>query len=459
MRPVEPTYAEVDKLPPVSVESEDYVLGACLWHRDAISEVADVLKPEYFFSRPNGVRFRGMLELYAQNITIDVKTLLVHNKRHVGVGGPLNADKLHIEALNLSLLETGCSGKREVLYHALIVVQCYIKREQIRIHGEALAESYTEGLDALDHAAETVKRLEAVVMGAVRPRSRAFAEYEKEELTAAGKASDDSTKPKVHVTGFHALDKVVGGYSPGDLIIVAGRPGMGKSAFMVSSMVSGAEAGHRSLAFSMELPQPKMQARIVSYRSPIPLAAMVHERMTPEEIQRRHVGLASAATLPLFIRYDTGLSVNAIRAEVERTIRREKITCVFIDQLNWIEPEKSNNRDAEVGKITRGLKNMATQLNVAVVLLHQLKRDVESRGGDKRPRLSDLRDSGNVEQDAQQVLLLYRPDYYGVPDSVPNAVEVIVAKNSNGSCETVQLTFQKEHAAMRDSMIQEPLPF
>lgn len=211
--------------------------------------------------------------------------------------------------------------------------------------------------------------------------------------------------------------------------------------------------------FSMEVTEKAMQARIAALRCGIPLSNMLLSRMTTEDIALRHKGLAEAEKLPLYIRYETGMSLSEIKAETRR-LKRKGVRLICIDQLNWIKSPKAGTRDAEVGAITRGLKQMAMQLEVAVVVLHQLSRSVETRGGDKKPQLSDLRDSGNVEQDAQVVMFLYRPEYYAIWDddrgSTAGVIDTIIAKNSNGALATVRMRFDGPCAAVRDVNIPPP---
>lgn len=442
----------VEAVESVSVhESEAYVIGACFWHQDAISEVVDLLKPEHFHDQRNANAWKAMLAIYSRGETIDVATVVVTLKAMHLLGG----EAMGTVAYRLSRMESASCGKRNLLFHGLLIAQAWMNREAVMIGAEAMAMGADHNEDGFDIAERITRRVEEA-MGEMAPRrSEKYARLEEEELRRM-----DAPKKEMHSTGFATLDKAIGGYHRGDLVIVAARPGMGKSSFATSSVIRSSQMKHPTGLFSLELNAPKMQARLFSRLSGVPLARIVRDELTAEQIAKRHESLSEAAKLPLWIRYDTGITVDAIRAEATRMVRQHKIGCIVIDQLNWIKPVKSGNRDAEVGSITRGLKQLAMQLDIGVVLLHQLSRAVETRGGDKRPILSDLRDSGNVEQDAQVVLFLHRPEYYGITEdqfgSTFGLVNVIIAKNSNGNCETLRMRFVPETASVHDDMHNEP---
>ena len=424
-------------------ESEAYILRACLWHRDAISEVSDVLKPAHFYNSFHADVWTAILSLYAEGLDIDQPTVVTRMKSL----GLLRGETFGQVGHRLSVMQGDLLGKRNIMFHALLIAQAWMNREAVQIGSEAVALGSDGTEDGFDVATKMGKRIEEAMEGIAPRRADSYGSKEAEELERM-----DAPKKKMHTSGFPALDRVIGGYQRGDLVIVAARPAMGKSSFATSCVIEAVQQGFPTGLFSLELNQSKMQARLFSRTSGVPLAAIVRDDLTAEQIAKRHESLSEAAKMPLWIRYDTNITVDDIRAETTRMVNRHGVGCVVIDQLNWIKPPKAGNRDGEVGAITRGLKQMALQLDVCVVLLHQLNRSVETRGGDKRPKLSDLRDSGNVEQDAQVVIFLYRPDYYGITEddqgSTIGAVDVIVEKNSNGPTETVRLRFVGETASV-----------
>ena len=424
-------------------ESEAYVIGACLWNMGMMSEVCDMLKPEHFHDNRNARAWTAMLDSYSRGEGVDVITTVSRMK----LLGLFCGETFGEVASRLSAMQSACFGTKNTMFHALLIAQAWMNREAVAIGSEAMASGQDHNEDGFDVAARMAKRIEEAMEEIAPRRADSYAAMEAQEV-----ARMDEPKKATHPSGFPELDKIIGGYQRGDLVIVAARPAMGKSSYATSSVMEAVEQAHPTGLFSLELNQSKMQARLFSRSSGVPLAAIVRDVLTPEQITNRHNALSEAANMPLWIRYDTGITVEDIRAEATRMVRRHGVGCIVIDQLNWVKPPKVGNRDAEVGAITRGLKQLAMQLDIAVVLLHQLSRSVETRGGDKRPILSDLRDSGNVEQDAQVVLFLHRPEYYGIAEdafgSTAGIVNVIVAKNSNGPTGEVRLRFTAETASV-----------
>ena len=430
------------KLPPQAPDLEQAILGSMLIDCErSMSEVGDLLMPEAFYVHAHSLLFTAIRDLYALGSTVDMLTV-THELKKRGeleiVGGPVYISQLTNRVCN----------HRHIHGHTLIVLQEFIARETIRLNQEAMNSAY-DGEDVFDLIPEQIAKLEASIAQSVRKRATSYAEAEAEQLTKM-----DDPKELTHTSGFRCLDEITGGYMFGTLTIIAARPGMGKTSFAFSSVSEAAEQGHGRGLFSLELNDGQGQARFFSRRGKVPLEDIVKSKMTPEQIAKRHQSQAESGKLPLWIRYDTNLTIADIKAEITRLMRQHGVRHFVIDQLNWIAPPKAQNRDAAVGEITRGLKMIALQLDVAIVLLCQLSRAVETRGGDKRPHLSDLRDSGNIEQDAQVVLFPYRPEYYGITEddhgSTVGLMEVIVAKNSNGPLGTVRLWFDPPTASVRE---------
>ena len=439
--------AELNKLAPQAPELERAIIGAILLEGSrAMAEVADILVTGAFYVKANEIIFSAMQGMYGRSEDIDTLTLyyeLSKCGKLDTVGG----------AHYISTLTDGVASSLHIQRHAMIVMEQYIAREAIRLNSEAMDHAYA-GEDVLELIPETIAKMEASIAGSIRKRSISYAKAEESQLEAM-----NQPQRAIHSTGFDAMDKVIGGFHRGDLITIAARPAMGKTSLAFSMASLAADRGFPTGMLSMELKESTGQARLFSRKSGVPLADIVNNKLSDAQIQKRHQTLAEAEKWPLWIRYDGNMGLTDIRAEATRMKRQNDIGCIFIDQLNWIKPPKAANRDAAVGEITRTLKNIAMDLDVAMVLLHQLNREVERRGGDKRPQLSDLRDSGNVEQDSQLVLFPYRPEYYGITEdnfgSTIGLVEIIIAKNSNGPCETVRLSFDNPTA----SVFERPTPF
>ena len=446
MRPVNNllnTALDAGKLPPQAPEIEQAVLGAILLRDDqGMAEVSDVLKSEMMYVHAHRLIYATMERMYADGKPIDLLTIAEEMKR----SGDLD---IAGGAYYLSTLTSKMASSAHLQYHAMILVERFIERETIRLSAETMEKAYEGREDVFDAVEGQIAALEGSIAANVRNRSKRYGQHEADQIERA----NEPRKP-LHTTGYRQLNELVGGWQAGDLIIVAARPGMGKSSFAFSSASIGAEAGQHAGFMSLELNAEKAQARLYSRRSGVPLADIVRDT-SDQHLGRRIADIGEGADIPLWLRYDSAMSISDIKAEATRLVRKHKVTTIFIDQLNWITPPKAQNRDGEVGQITRALKQMAMKLNIAVVLLHQLNRAVETRGGDKRPFLSDLRDSGNIEQDAQVVLLLYRAEYYGITEdqrgSTLGMVEVIVAKNSNGPTGSAHLYFDGPTASVSEA--------
>lgn len=431
-----------EKIPPQAPEIEPAVLSAILLDKDAIGKIQGPLSAD-FFADPRHWRIASaIIRLSERFEPVDLLSVVEELRK----AGELEAAG---GILYISQLTNRMASSANIDHHVRLLTEKYLLRKTIEVSVSAERVAYDHSTDPFELIDGMIKDLDTLVEQNTKADAMSFAHYEQRQLERM-----DDPDTEMVPTGFPSLDREIGGWRIGDLHIVAGRPGMGKTSFCVSSADGCASQKSPSLLFSMEVAERAMQARIAARRCGIPLGSMVRGEMTPEQIAIRHQGIAAAKDLPLYIRYDTGMTISEIKAEVKRQKRLRDIRVVYIDQLNWIKPARGGSRDNEVGSITRGLKQMAMQVGVAVVLLHQLSRAVESRGGDKRPQLSDLRDSGNVEQDAQVVIFVYRPEYYNIMEdehgSTINLIEAIIAKNSNGSIGSVRLMFDAPCAAVRD---------
>jgi replicative DNA helicase len=252
-------------------------------------------------------------------------------------------------------------------------------------------------------------------------------------------------------SGFSALDRVTSGWQKSDLIILAARPGMGKTAFVVSAMRNAAVTFNNAVAiFSLEMSSVQLVNRLISAEAELDSEKLKKGKLDPHEWAQLHHRIRNLEAAPIFIDDTPALSIMELRAKCRRLKAQHDIQMVIIDYLQLMSGDSGGkgggNREQEIASISRALKNIAKELNVPVIALSQLSRAVETRGGDKRPMLSDLRESGSIEQDADMVVFLYRPEYYNITqDEAGNDIrgigEVIIAKHRNGSLETVQLKF------------------
>lgn len=430
-------------VPPHDLVMEEAVLGACLLAPGAVAEVADFLVPECFYSGAGATIFRALLEMFEADDPIDIFTVTVKLRKKGQLTPP-------ITPYYISSLTNRVASGLHLQRHARILVELFMTRESSKLQARHMRRSQDPTVDPFLLVEENIRNMQELEDRFTRRGSERYAVHEAEEIAAMGTALAGTQK-----TGFASLDKKIGGWTRGDLVVVAGRPGMGKTSTMLSLANVAADLGHPTLLLQMELTRMANQARLVACRKGIPLAAMIHHDLSEAQKAMRKAGMVEAEKLPLYIRYATALRLNEIRAEIIRQKREHGITTVFIDQLNWIQTDQRMNRDQEVGMITRGLKHMALQLDLCIVFAHQLSRAVEGRGGDKRPKLSDLRDSGNVEQDVQIAMFCYRPEYYGITEddhgSTVGAMDLVVAKNSNGELGDVRLRFNGTTASVSEA--------
>lgn len=410
---------------------EEVVLGACiLYGGQAIAEVCDILLPETFFFKKHVAIWEAISTMFGKGEPVDILTLWHKLKGKDIIDGPYE----------LTYLTRRTASAAHIVRHARILAELHITRATIEENQAKAKQAFDPLFDVFADTADTGGKVRELIDHYTKRGALSYHDAEAEELQVMDERSDHFIP-----SGWAKLDAVTGGFGSGDLSILAARPAMGKTATMISLAKSVARAGVPTLLISLELSQYILQSRMFAGDTGIPAAAVTSGRMTPEQVQARHAHLNDIKDIPLYLRYASALNLADIRAEVIRAKRSHGVRLVLIDQLNWITPPKGATTNERVGHITRAIKILAKQEGAHICLLHQLSRSVESRGGDKKPMLSDLRDSGNVEQDAQLVMFLHRPAYYGSSATdgfdATNLLNIIVAKNTNGSTGDAQMYF------------------
>ncbi len=435
---------DISKQPPQAVEVERLVLGAMLLNENAVNKVVDILKPEYFYERKHTVIYKAMLSLYRSQEPIDNITLFDELEK----AGDLEKAG---GATYISQLSQDVSTVANVEYHARIVLEKWILRELISTSID-IADSAFQGsedvFDILDQAEAKIFSIS----------QESFKESYKDMKTAVHDAieyieaihSRDLANIAVP-TGFTALDDLLGGFQKSDLIIVASRPSMGKTAFALS-FARNASVEHKIpiALFSLEMSTIQLVTRLISSESRINAHLIRTGKFKASDGQKIARTADKLSKAPLFIDDTPAQSILEIRAKARRLKQEHKIGMIIIDYLQLMTTGiKMESREREISMISRSLKALAKELNIPVVALSQLNRAVEQRH-DKRPMLSDLRESGSIEQDADVVLLLFRPEFYNLPDKDGNSLEgiaeVIVAKHRNGPVGEEKLRFVKDYA-------------
>jgi len=444
---------EIGKLPPQATDLEEAVLGSLMLEKDALTTVIDILQPKSFYKESHGRIFGAIQNLFQRSEPIDILTVTNELKRTGEleiVGG----------AYYISQLTNRVASAANVEFHARIIAQKYIQRELIRISTETIRDAYEDTADVFDLLDSAERSLFSVVEGNIRKNydkmSTLIGQAIKQIETAKNQKSGVTGVP----SGFTALDRMTSGWQNSDLVILAARPAMGKTAFVLTLARNAAVEFTKPVAvFSLEMSSLQLVQRLIASESELSSEKLRKGTLEEHEFQQLHAKIGRLSEAPIFIDDTPALSVFELRAKARRLKAQHDVSCIIIDYLQLMtvggETRGSGNREQEISTISRSLKSIAKELNVPVIALSQLSRQVEARGGDKRPQLSDLRESGAIEQDADMVLFIHRPEYYGFTvdaegNSTAGLAEIIIAKHRNGAVGSVNLRFVDRLAKFMD---------
>lgn len=434
---------EMGKLPPQAVDLEEAVLGAMMLEQSAVNAVIDILKPSSFYKEAHVRIYEAVVSLFQKGEPIDILTV-THALRKQGdlevVGGPLYISQLTNRVASTANIET----------HARIIAQKYIQRELIRISNEIIKDSYDETTDVFDLLDKAESNLFQVAEGNIRKNYDKMSVLIKTALDQIEAARQNTHGVSGVPSGFTDLDRITSGWQRSDMIVVAARPGMGKTAFVLSMARNMAVEFQIPVAiFSLEMSSVQLVQRLIASETEIDAEKLRKGSLQDHEFHQLHQRISRIAEAPIFIDDTPGLSVFELRAKCRRLKAQHGIQMIIIDYLQLMTvggDTKGGNREQEISTISRSIKGIAKELDVPVIALSQLSRQVETRGGDKRPLLSDLRESGAIEQDADIVAFIYRPEYYNIDtDADGNPTQgtgtIIVAKHRNGALADVKLRF------------------
>ncbi|HHP7232477.1 MAG TPA: replicative DNA helicase [Xenococcaceae cyanobacterium] len=427
-----------DKLPPVNIEAEEAILGGILLDPEAMVRVADILVKEAFSLQSHQQIYHAAQMLHSQGKPTDlmaVSTYLADHSFLEGIGGTTKLAQLvnrTVSAVNIDR-------------YANLVMNKYARRQLI-----------TAGHEIVDLGYDTTKDLEVVLDESEQKIFRLAQERPQEGLIAISdtlitafntiEELHQETKLPGIPSGFYDLDAVTGGFSRSDLIILAGRPSMGKTALALGIAANIAKKERLPIAiFSLEMSREQLAQRFLASEAEIASNRLRSGRISQNEIESLVNGVGTLSELPIYIEDTANLSVMQMRSQVRRLQGQLKseLGLVLIDYLQLMEGSGSDNRVQELSKITRSLKGLAREVNVPIMALSQLSRGVEQRNN-KRPMLSDLRESGSIEQDADLVIMLYRDEYYNPDTPEQGVAEAIIVKHRNGPVGTIKLIFQGE---------------
>ena len=440
-------------VPPQAVELEEAVLGALMLERDSIIAVQEYITSDTFYTEEHRLIYKAIESLSAELKPIDLYTVterLKVRKELKKVGG----------AAYLAQLTQKVGSAANVEFHAKIIAQKYVQRELIRSATEIQRRSYDEDQDVTDLIGFAEGEIFKVAEGHVKRSVQNAKDILAKALAQIEEASKNSSAFNGVPSGFMALDRVTMGWQPSDLIIIAARPSMGKTAFVLSMARNMAIEYQQPVAFfSLEMSAVQLMMRLIVAETGLYSNDIKSGKLTPEQWRHLESATKPLGTAPLFIDDTPALSVFEFRSKARRLKIHNDIKIIVIDYLQLMtgsqDTKGNGNREQEVAFISRTLKAIAKELNVPMIALSQLSRATEQRGGSKRPQLSDLRESGAIEQDADIVAFIHRPEYYGMntdENGMPTAglAEIILAKHRNGAVCDVKLRFLKDQARFAD---------
>ncbi|MGB1451590.1 MAG: replicative DNA helicase, partial [Marinirhabdus sp.] len=443
-RPGQVIPLEKGKIPPQAIDLEEVVLGAMMIDKKGVDEIIDILNPEVFYKGAHQHIFEAIHFLFKESQPVDLLTVSAQLKKMAKL------DQAGGEFYLIQLTQK-VSSSAHIEFHARIILQKHIQRSLIKISNEIIEDSYNETTDVFDLLDTAESKLYEITQGNIKKSSETA-----HDLVIQAKKRIEEIANKEGLSGipsgFDELDKLTSGWQPSDLVIIAARPGMGKTALTLSMARNITVAHNIPVAFfSLEMSSVQLITRLISSETGLSSEKLRTGNLEKHEWEQLNVKVKSLEKAPLFIDDTPSLSIFDLRAKARRLSSQHGIKLVIVDYLQLMTAgagHKAGNREQEISTISRNLKALAKELGVPVIALSQLSRAVETRGGSKRPLLSDLRESGAIEQDADIVSFIYRPEYYKIEEwddeeRTPTAgqAEFIVAKHRNGGLGEIRLKF------------------
>ncbi|MXV38064.1 replicative DNA helicase [Flavobacteriaceae bacterium Ap0902] len=443
---------ERGKIPPQAVDLEEAVLGAMMIDKKGLNETIEILQENFFYRPEHQYIFKAIATLFNESQPIDLWTVSNQLKKD----GKLQAVGGDYYLIGLT---QKVSSSAHIEFHARVIQEKYVMRKLIEISSNIIDKAYDETTDIFDLLDESESEMFKITDGSLKSSysdSKTLVFEAIEQIKAMSEKEGLSGVP----SGFNAIDKVTSGWHPADLVILAARPGMGKTAFVLS-MAKNITVDHQMpvAVFSLEMSSVQLITRLIVGETGISSDKIKKGNLTDAEWKQLYTKVKGLENAPLYIDDTPALNVFDLRAKCRRLVSQHGVKLIIIDYLQLMTTRDggNGNREQEISTISRNLKAIAKELNVPVIALSQLSRAVETRGGTKRPLLSDLRESGAIEQDADIVSFIYRPEYYKLDhwdddDATPSAgqAEFIIAKHRNGALENVRLRFISDQAKFTD---------
>lgn len=439
------------KLPPQALDMEEAVLGALMLEKDALHRIMDILKVHMFYKDANRFIFEEILKLFDNSEPIDILTIknaLRKSGKLEVVGG----------AFYLTELTSRVASAANIEYHARIIAEKFILRQLIKFSDEVIKSAYDETTDVFELLDSTEQKIFEISENNLQRNYQGMGELVIKTLERLEEIRGRDSSVTGIPSGLAELDKMTTGWQKTDLVIIAARPAMGKTALTLTLARNAAlRFNEPAVFFSLEMAATQLVQRLITSEAELDAQRVRTGQLQDFEWQQLITRIGSLNKAPLFIDDTPALGIPELRAKCRRLKAEKNIGMVIIDYLQLMtgNSTKGGNREQEIAAISRSLKVIAKELDVVMIALSQLSRAVESRGGDKRPVLSDLRESGSIEQDADMVMFLYRPEYYGFEtddegNSTAGLAEIIIAKQRNGPTGTCKVQFIGKYGKFSD---------
>jgi replicative DNA helicase len=454
---VNPLSQEIGRIPPQAIDLEQVVLGAMMLEKSAVDDTIDILSENSFYDPKHQYIYKAIRTLFAATSPVDLVTVT----DRLSKSGELSAAG---GAGYISQLTNRVGSTANVQYHARIIAEKFIKRELIRVSNEVIKNAFDDTVDVFELLNGAERDLFQIGDGNMSKQVDVMSNVVRnaiEEIEVARKNADGISGIP---SGFVEIDQVTAGWQRSDMIVIAARPGMGKTAFVLSAARNTALKGYGVAIFSLEMSSVQLVKRLIAGESRINSEKLRKGDLADHEFQQLHSRIQKLAAAPIYIDDTAAISIFDFRAKCRRLKAQYDIQLVIIDYLQLMsakDGKNSGNREQEISMISRSIKEIAKELNIPIIALSQLSRSVEQRS-DKKPILSDLRESGAIEQDADIVSFLYRPSYYKIlkyddGTSTHGIGEFLIEKHRNGKTAAVRLRFEDEFA--RFSNLSEPNQF
>jgi len=424
------------KLPPSAIDLEEAVLGACLIDKDGITEVIDIITPESFYKEEHQRIFSVIVNLFHKSRPIDILTVTESLKTNGDldfIGGPFYISQITSRIASCAHAE----------YHARIIQQKFIAREMIRISLETIHDSFDETTDIFELLDKSESNLFAIANFTGNKMATGYNSLMASAISDIERINNRKGELTGVPSGFTAIDRITNGWQAPDLIIIAARPGMGKTAMVLSFAKNAAIFKRPTAIFSLEMSESQLMRRLISIETGIPLSKLNKGGLDNADWDL--INLKIRPDLPLFIDDGGTLSILDFRRKARKLKAEKKVEMIIVDylQLMTVSGKRDNkNREQEVSEIARGLKSVAKELNIPIIALSQLSRNVESRAG-KKPALADLKESGDIEAAADIVCFIFRPGYYDKENSdLMGWGFFMIEKHRNGALAEIKVKWE-----------------